>query len=104
MVIPALVVFDLGGTILFGTDVGYTQLYDPTSEYEYMGRSGMTWRDVLASLTTNPARKFRARTTGEVKRGYVADLVVLDADPAADVRNFASVRYTIRRGKIIYGK
>ena len=27
-----------GGTILFGTDVGYTQLYDTTSEFEYMLR------------------------------------------------------------------
>ncbi len=26
--------FSHGGTILFGTDVGYTQLYDTTSEYE----------------------------------------------------------------------
>jgi imidazolonepropionase-like amidohydrolase len=31
-----------------------------------------------------------------------ADLVVLDADPASDVRNFARVMYTIRGGKIIY--
>jgi hypothetical protein len=31
-------------------------------------------------------------------------LVVLDADPAVDVRNFAKVGYTIRAGKIIYKK
>jgi imidazolonepropionase-like amidohydrolase len=31
-----------------------------------------------------------------------ADIVVLDADPATDVRNFAKVAYTIRAGKIIY--
>jgi len=31
-----------------------------------------------------------------------ADLVVLDADPASDVRNLAKVTYTIRGGKIIY--
>jgi len=33
-----------------------------------------------------------------------ADLVVLDADPAADVRNLAKVAYTVRAGQIIYQK
>jgi imidazolonepropionase-like amidohydrolase len=96
--------FAKGGTILFGTDVGYTQLYDTTSEYEYMGRAGMNWRDILASLTTNPATFFKAGKTGKVVKGYDADLVVLAADPATDVRNFAKVEYTIRAGRIIYKK
>jgi imidazolonepropionase-like amidohydrolase len=96
--------FSHGGTILFGTDVGYTQLYDTTSEYEYMLRAGMNFRDILASLTTNPATFFKAGRTGKVVTGYAADLVVLDADPAVDVRNFAKVGYTIRAGKIIYKK
>jgi imidazolonepropionase-like amidohydrolase len=96
--------FSSGGTILFGTDVGYTQLYNTTSEYEYMGRAGMNFRDVLASLTTNPAAFFKAEKSGKVIKGYAADLVVLDADPAADLRNFAKVDCTIRAGKIIYKK
>ena len=96
--------FEQGGAILFGTDVGYTRLYDTTSEYEYMGRAGMNWRDILASLTTNPAAFFKAGKTGKVILGYDADLVVLDADPANDVRNFAKVNYTIRAGKVMYAK
>jgi len=96
--------FDKGGTILFGTDVGYTQLYDTTSEYEYMLRAGMNFRHILASLTTNPATFFKAGRTGRVVNGDPADLVVLDGDPATDVRNFAKVDYTIRAGKVIYKK
>jgi imidazolonepropionase-like amidohydrolase len=95
--------FDQGGTILFGTDVGYTQHYDTTEEYVLMAKSGMTWRDILASLTTNPAKYFKAGN-GELARGSDADMVVLAADPAADVRNFAKVDYTIRAGKVIYKK
>ena len=94
--------FDQGGTILFGTDVGYTQHYDTTEEYVLMAKSGMTWRDILASLTVNPATFFKAGHTGEVARGDAADLVVLDGDPAVDVRNFAKVDYTIRAGQLIY--
>jgi imidazolonepropionase-like amidohydrolase len=39
---------------------------------------------------------------GRVEKGMDADLVVLDADPARDVRNLAKVMYTIRGGQIMY--
>lgn len=64
----------------------------------------MPWRDIPASLTTNPAAFFKSASKGRVEQGMDADLVVLDADPAQDVRNLAKVAYTIRDGKIIYRK
>jgi imidazolonepropionase-like amidohydrolase len=93
--------FSGGGTILFGTDVGFQSKYDTTQEFEFMGRA-MPWRAVLASLTTNPSQFFKATSKGRIENGMDADIVVLDADPATDVRNFAKVAYTIRAGKIIY--
>jgi imidazolonepropionase-like amidohydrolase len=93
--------FSEGGIILFGTDVGFQSKYDTAQEFEFMGRA-MPWRDILASLTTNPSVFFKATAKGRVEKGMNADLVVLDADPANDVRNFAKVAYTIRGGKIIY--
>ena len=95
--------FSEGGTILFGTDVGFITKYDIAQECEFMGRA-MGWRDILASLTTNPSTYFKAANKGQVEKGMDADLVVLDADPAADVRNLAKVAYTIRAGKVIYAK
>jgi len=95
--------FSQNGIILFGTDVGFQSKYDTTQEFELMGRA-MPWRDVLASLTINPANFFKATNTGRVEKGMDADLVVLNADPATDVRNLAKVACTIRAGKIIYGK
>jgi imidazolonepropionase-like amidohydrolase len=93
--------FAAGGIILFGTDVGFQTKYDTTEEYEFMGRA-MPWREILASLTTQPGAFFKQTAKGRVEKGMNADLVVLDADPASDVRNFAKVMYTIRGGKIIY--
>jgi imidazolonepropionase-like amidohydrolase len=93
--------FSQGGTVLFGTDVGFQPKYDTTQEFEFMGRA-MPWRDILASLTTNPAGFFKDAAKGRVEEGMTADLVVLDADPESDVRNFAKVAYTIRGGKIVY--
>ena len=92
-----------GGTVLFGTDVGFTQLYDTTLEYELMRRA-LSERQVLASLTTNPARYFKAAKKGRVEQGLDADLVILDGDPIADVRNLAKVATTIRAGQVIYQK
>ena len=92
---------DNGGTVLFGTDVGYIQLYDTTLEYELMRRA-LSERQVLASLTTNPASYFKAAKKGKVEAGFDADLVILDGDPIADVRNLAKVATTIRAGQVIY--
>jgi len=92
-----------GNTVLFGTDVGYTQLYDTTLEYQLMGRA-LGERQVLASLTTNPASYFKSAKKGRVEKGFDADVVVLDGDPLADVTNLAKVAYTIRAGKVIYQK
>jgi imidazolonepropionase-like amidohydrolase len=92
-----------GGTVLFGTDVGYIRLYDTSLEYELMHRA-LSAAQVLASLTTNPALFFKAATKGKVEPGFDADLVVLDDDPMADVRNLAKVATTIRAGKVIFQK
>ena len=92
-----------GGVVLFGTDVGFTKIYDTTLEYELMHRA-LSERQVLATLTTNPAQYFKAAQKGRVERGFDGDIVVLDGDPMADVRNLAKVAYTIRAGRIIYQK
>lgn len=94
---------DNGGVVLFGTDIGFIKLYDTSTEYELMHRA-LSERQVLASLTTNPAAYFKAANKGRVEKGFVADLVVLDGDPIADVRNLAKVAYTIRAGRVIYQK
>jgi imidazolonepropionase-like amidohydrolase len=92
-----------GGIVLFGTDTGFTTNYDTTLEFELMHRA-LTPRQILASLTVNPAGYFREKQKGRVAKGMDADLVVLDGDPLADVRNLARVAYTMRGGKIIYRK
>ena len=95
--------FSEGGTILFGTDVGFTSAYDTTQEFEFMARA-MNLKDILASLTTNPSAYFKSPTKGRLKKGMDADFVVLEGDPALDVKNLAKVKYTVRDGRVIYQK
>jgi imidazolonepropionase-like amidohydrolase len=92
-----------GGQILFGTDVGFLEDFDPTAEYALMGAAGLSWREILASLTTSPAERFGdAARRGRIAPGMDADLVVLGTDPVTDVRGFADVRHAIRAGAVIY--
>ena len=95
-----------GGEILFGTDVGYMTEYDPTDEYLYMQRAGMSFQQILAALTTAPAKRFGVseRTTGRLERGLEADIVVLEGDPAQDIRALARVRYALRHGRQVYSR
>ncbi len=94
-----------GGQVLFGTDVGYMSDADPREEYVLMAGAGMTAMQILASLTTAPAARWHADTLrGRVAPGMAADLVVLDGDPAADVKYFADVKCTVRAGRIIFAR
>jgi len=92
-----------GGQVLFGTDVGYIDMFGTSEEFAWMSRAGMNFQQILASLTTNPATRFRYSShSGRIAKGMDADLVVLDGDPAKDVTAFSKVHQVIRGGQLIY--
>lgn len=87
-----------GGVVLFGTDVGYMDDYDTSEEFALMGEAGMSFRQILASLTTAPAERFgESARLGRIARGFTADIVVLDEDPSNDVRICRGALHTPRR-------
>ena len=92
-----------GGDILFGTDIGYTDHYNTALEFTLMSQAGMTFQQILASLTTNPAREFGySSRSGRIAKGMDADLVVLDGDPWKDVTAFSRVRRVVQGGRLLY--
>jgi imidazolonepropionase-like amidohydrolase len=94
---------DAGGQVLFGTDVGYMTDFDPSDEYVLMARAGMTPMQILAALTTAPAVRWgKEAVRGRLAPGMAADLVVLDGDPAGDVKRFADVKCTVAAGRLIF--
>lgn len=94
---------DLGGDLIFGTDVGYMTDYSTTDEFKALAGSGLNYRDMLRMLTIAPATRFGVTALkGTITPGKLADLVVLDGDPATDIGAFSRVHYTIRSGRLIY--
>jgi imidazolonepropionase-like amidohydrolase len=65
-----------------------------------MVRAGLTPYQVYVTGTRNVARLFgQEREVGTVEPGRIADLVLLDADPLADVANFSRQTGTMARGR-----
>lgn len=93
----------LGGTLLFGTDVGYMTDYSTDLEFVELGKSGLDFKTVLAMLTSNPAARMGVSATkGTITPGKLADLTILSADPATDLTNFSRVKAVVRSGKVIW--
>jgi Tol biopolymer transport system component len=69
-----------------------------------LGMGGMTPREVLQAATIDGARiiGFDA-DLGSIEEGKLADLVVLDADPLADIHNTNTVRYVMKNGELYDG-
>jgi len=96
-------VFDAGIPVALGTDAGNPLTLHGASvfmELEAMQASGLAPRDVLVAATGQAARALGVDSTGTVVAGATADLVVLDADPLADIRNVRQIALVVRRGEV----
>jgi imidazolonepropionase-like amidohydrolase len=92
--------FDGGVTLALGTD----RTLGPTvhQELELLNKAGISPFDCIKIATLNGAVYLgREKDMGSIETGKLADLVLLDADPAATVANFASINTVIKDGKRI---
>jgi imidazolonepropionase-like amidohydrolase len=95
-------VFKAGIPIAMGTDAGNPlTLHGPSvyAEMEAMQAAGMSPMDVLVASTRGGAKALaREADLGTLEKGKIADLIVLDADPAADVHNLRRLAFVVRAG------
>jgi imidazolonepropionase-like amidohydrolase len=95
---------DLGVMILAGTDAGAMFDFPATDlhrELALLVGGGLTPMEALQSATLNPARYMGlADSLGIVRADYVADLVLLDADPLQNIENTRRIAAVIRNGKL----
>jgi imidazolonepropionase-like amidohydrolase len=73
-------------------------------EMRMMVDAGLTPYQVLEAGTRNPARYFGTDEWGVVREGAVADLILLDADPLADIGNMSRIAGVLLRGRWLSGE
>src|SRR5262249_42598182 len=70
--------------------------------FKAMVEKGMTPMDAIVSATRNIAAAYhKLDQLGTIQRGKVADLVVLDADPLADVSNIRKISLVMKDGQVV---
>jgi imidazolonepropionase-like amidohydrolase len=96
---------DAGVALLAGTDAGSVLVYPGFSLHEELqllvedGR--LTPREALMSATAAPARFAGMESTlGTIATGKIADIVLLDADPLANIRNTRRIYAVIQAGRL----
>jgi len=98
-------VWDAGIPVVMGTDAGNIgTLHGPSvfREMEIMTQAGLTPLQVLRSATSNGSKAMgMERDIGTLAAGKLADLVILDADPLADVMNLSKIHRVIKDGKLL---
>lgn len=69
-----------------------------------LAMGGLTPMEVLRCATVNGAAMIGfPEDLGSIKAGKLADLVVLDKDPLADIHNTTSVHYVMKNGELFVG-
>jgi imidazolonepropionase-like amidohydrolase len=93
-----------GVTIAAGTDAGNIgTLHGPSifRELRLMADAGLTPGQVLAAATAGGAHVMgREKDLGAVAPGKLADLLILDRDPLADVGNLEAIHRVVKGGRV----
>jgi imidazolonepropionase-like amidohydrolase len=87
-----------------GTDSGPTARfggYFAHWELQLMVQAGLTPMQALTAATSSNAKFIGAKDLGVVAAGKAADLLVLDADPLADIRNTRRIHAVYIAGKSV---
>ncbi len=99
-----LVLLESAGVRIVGaTDAGNIgTMHGPAlhREFESMATAGLRPMDIIVSATKNAAAVMgRQAEIGTLEKGKFADLVILDADPIADIRNTRKIFKVMKAGE-----
>lgn len=89
-----------GVPIAFGTDSGVSPHGDNGKEFGYMHRAGMPVIETLRSATITNASLLGIDNLGQIKEGYIADIVAVNENPLQNVDTLEEVVFVMKEGEI----
>lgn len=91
-----------GVPMVAGTDANVPVMVPGFSlheEFKTLSEAGMSPAQVLTSATIAPA-EWAGTKTGQIRRGYEADLVLLRGDPLQDIQQTRSIEMVVVNGRL----
>jgi imidazolonepropionase-like amidohydrolase len=92
---------EAGANIAFGTDAGIYPHGDNRKQFAYMVEWGMTPLQAIQASTINAADLFGINKIGEIKEGYIADIIGVRENPIENIRSLESVSFVMKEGRIV---
>ena len=93
-----------GVTIAFGGDAGVFAHGDNVREMEMMVDYGMKPLAVLQSATSVNAKVFHSDDLGQIKSGFLADIISVTGDPTDNISNMRKVNFVMKNGVVYLSK
>jgi imidazolonepropionase-like amidohydrolase len=93
--------YKAGVPIAFGTDAGVFPHGTNAQEFGYMVEAGMPAEEALRAATiTNANLLGMGDDLGQLKAGYLADIIAVEGNPLSDVGVLKEVRFVMKEGRI----
>ncbi|HVH29091.1 MAG TPA: amidohydrolase family protein [Vicinamibacterales bacterium] len=101
--VNARLVWEAGITYGYGTDTSWLPRESLALELRPLSLT-FSPKDIVSILTSHAATATLKRDRGTLEAGKLADIVVLNGDPLADVSNLLNVAVVIKGGEVVVDK
>ncbi|MBT8184213.1 MAG: amidohydrolase family protein, partial [Eudoraea sp.] len=93
--------YKMGVPIAFGTDAGVSPHGENAKEFGFMLEAGMPVKESLKCATvTNAELLGMKESLGQLKAGFIADIIAVDKDPMKDVSTLENVIFVMKEGVV----
>ncbi|WP_224491264.1 metal-dependent hydrolase family protein [Robertkochia flava] len=91
-----------GVGIAFGTDAGVFTHGENAREFVYMVEAGMPELEAIQSATlTNAMILKKEKELGQIKEGFLADIIAVNGDPLKDIAVLGAVQFVMKDGEVV---
>ncbi|QYK05701.1 metal-dependent hydrolase family protein [Shewanella zhangzhouensis] len=92
-----------GARMVFGSDAAIYPHGDNGKQFATMVQFGMTPLQAIQAATLTSAALLKQQDVGELKPGFLADIIAVDGNPLDNIRLLENVSFVMKDGKVFKG-